>query len=59
MVTLLGSILRNAYTSYEYVNNLQSIEAIAVERELAGIPVARIPAEYLSGDATAPIWICQ
>ena len=47
------SILRNAYTSYEYVNNLQSIEAIAVERELAGIPVARIPAEYLSSDATA------
>ena len=47
------SILRNAYTSYEYLNNLQSIEAIAVERELAGIPIARIPAEYLSGDATA------
>jgi len=47
------SILRNAYTSYEYLNNLQSIEAIAVERELAGIPVARIPAEYLSGDASA------
>jgi hypothetical protein len=46
------SILRNAYTSYEYLNNLQSIEAIAVERELAGIPVARIPAEYLSSDAT-------
>ncbi len=47
------SILRNAYTSYEYLNNLQSIEAIAVERELAGIPVARIPAEYLSGDASS------
>jgi hypothetical protein len=47
------SILRNAYTSYEYLNNLQSIEAIAVERELAGIPVARIPSEYLSGDATS------
>ena len=46
------SILRNAYTSYEYLNNLQAIEAIAVERELAGIPVARIPAEYLSGDAS-------
>jgi hypothetical protein len=44
------SILRNAYTSYEYLNNLQSIEAIAVERELAGIPVARVPAEYLSSD---------
>ena len=45
-------IIRNAYTSYEFLNNLQSIEAIAVERELAGIPVARIPAEYLSADAT-------
>jgi|TARA_R110002153_G_scaffold274113_1_gene447189 hypothetical protein len=47
------SILRNAYTSYEYLNNIQAIEAIAVERELAGIPVARIPAEYLSNDATS------
>ena len=40
-------------TSYEYLNNLQAIEAIAVERELAGIPVARIPSEYLSPDATS------
>tara|TARA_B100000768_G_scaffold91864_1_gene85957 strand:+ start:2258 stop:3670 length:1413 start_codon:yes stop_codon:yes gene_type:complete len=47
------SILRNAYTSYTYLNNVQSIEAIAIERELAGIPVARIPAEYLSGEASA------
>ena len=46
------SILRNAYTSYEYLNNLQAIEAIAVERELAGIPVARIPSEYLSSNAS-------
>lgn len=46
------SILRNAYTSYEYLNNLQAIEAIAVERELAGIPVARIPSEYLSAGAS-------
>ena len=45
--------MRNAYTSYEYLNNLQAIEAIAVERELAGIPVARIPSEYLSPDATS------
>ena len=47
------SILRNAYSSYVYLNNLQSIEAIAVERELAGIPVARIPSEYLSSEASA------
>lgn len=45
------SILRNAYTSYEYLNNLQAIEAMAVERELAGIPVARIPADYMAPDA--------
>jgi hypothetical protein len=45
------SILRNAYTSYQYLNNMQSIEAVGVERELAGIPVARVPAEYLSPDA--------
>ena len=42
----------NAYTSYEYLNNFQSIEAIAVEREFHGIPVGRIPAEYLSPNAT-------
>jgi hypothetical protein len=47
------SVLRNAYTSYEYLNNLQSIEAIAAERELTGIPVARIPSEYLSPDASS------
>jgi len=47
------SILRNAYSSYTYLMNLQSIEAIAVERELHGIPVGRMPSEYLSSDATA------
>lgn len=46
------SVLRNAFTSYTYVKNLQSIEAIAVERELHGIPVGRIPAEYLSSEAS-------
>ena len=47
------SILRNAYTSYQYLKNLQNIEAIAVERELHGVPVGRIAAEYLSPDATS------
>jgi hypothetical protein len=46
------SILRNAYKSYTFLNNLQSIEAIAVERELHGIPVGRMPAEYLATNAT-------
>jgi len=34
------SILRNAYTSYERLNNIQQYEAIGIERELAGIPHA-------------------
>jgi hypothetical protein len=46
------SILRNAYKSYTYLSNLQAIEAIAVERELNGIPIGRMPAEYLSNNAT-------
>lgn len=46
------SILRNAYKSYTYLTNIQNIEAIAIERELTGIPVGRMPAEYLSSEAT-------
>lgn len=45
------SILRNAYSAYTFLSNLQSIEAIAIERELHGVPVGRMPAEYLSADA--------
>jgi hypothetical protein len=47
------SILRNAYKSYTYLTNLQNIEAIAIERELTGIPVGRMPADYLSANADA------
>jgi hypothetical protein len=46
------SVLRNAYTAYTYLNKIQSFEAIAIERELHGVPVGRMPAEYLSSDAT-------
>jgi len=47
------SILRNAYQSYYYASHIDMIEAIGVERELNGIPLIRIPAEYLAPDATA------
>lgn len=46
------SVLRNAYVSYTYLNKIQSYEAIAIERELHGVPVGRMPAEYLSAEAT-------
>lgn len=47
------SVLRNAYVSYSYLNKIQGYEAVAIERELNGVPVGRMPAEYLSSDATA------
>ena len=46
------SVLRNAYVSYQYLNKIQSYEAIAIERELHGVPVGRMPAEYMSSDAS-------
>lgn len=46
------SVLRNAYTSFERLNQIQQYEAIGIERELAGIPVIEVPAEYLGPDAT-------
>lgn len=46
------SVLRNAFVAYTYLNKIQEYEAIAIERELHGVPVGRMPAEYLSSDAT-------
>ena len=46
------SVLRNAYVPYTYLNSLQRVEAIGIERELTGMPVGRMPSEYLSPSAT-------
>jgi hypothetical protein len=46
------SMLRGAYTSWFYKTNIQRIEAIGVERDLAGLPVAEVPAKILSSSAT-------
>ncbi len=46
------SILRNSYTAYERLKTIQQYEAIGIERELAGIPVIEVPADYLSPNAT-------
>jgi hypothetical protein len=47
------SILRNAFVAYTYLNKIQAYEAIAIERELHGVPIGRMPAEYLSIDASS------
>lgn len=46
------SVLRSAYTSWYYQNKIKEIEAIAIERELNGLPMATVPSEYLRADAT-------
>lgn len=50
-----NSILRNCYKSYVYLNNIQTIEAIAIERELAGLPVLKVPSEILRDPENASI----
>lgn len=47
------SVLRNAYVSWYYKNNIQRIEAIGIERDFTGWPLARAPAAYLSSSATS------
>jgi hypothetical protein len=47
------SILRNAYKDYYFKTNIGRIEAIGIERDLAGLPIALVPPEYLSSSATA------
>lgn len=46
------SILRNAYRPWYFKKRIEEIEAIGVERDLAGLPVARIPSEYMDAQAS-------
>lgn len=43
------SVLRSSYRSWFFLKNLQEIEAIAIERELNGLPVVSIPNAILNG----------
>ena len=47
------SILRSAYTSWYYQKRIITIEAIGIERDLAGLPVAFVPPQLLSDNATS------
>lgn len=46
------SILRNAYRPWYFKKRLEETEGIGIERDLAGLPVAWIPAELLSPSAS-------
>jgi hypothetical protein len=45
------SLLRTAYRSWYFKKRLEEFEGIGVERDLAGMPVARVPADYLMAKA--------
>lgn len=45
------SLLRKAYTSWFYKKRIQEIEAIGIERDLAGLPVIYAPQEWFSANA--------
>jgi len=47
------SILRNAFVPWYYKQRIQEIEAIGIERDLAGMPVALVPPHLLSDNATS------
>jgi hypothetical protein len=46
------SLLRNAYRPWFFKRRIEEIEAVGIERDLAGLPVAFVPPEYLSSAAT-------
>lgn len=47
------SILRNAYRPWKFKKTIEEIEAVGIERDLAGLPVAYVPPTMLSSTATA------
>lgn len=46
------SVLRNAYRSWYFKKNIEVIEGIGIERDLAGLPIVYVPPELLSPTAT-------
>ncbi len=46
------SILRAAYRPWYIKRGVEDMEAIGIERELAGLPVVSIPKKYLAADAS-------
>lgn len=47
------SPLRDVYLAWRYLTVIQEIEAAGVARDLQGLPVLEIPAQYMSADASA------
>lgn len=46
------SPLRDVYLPYRYLTTIEELEASGVHKDLAGVPLLRIPAQYMSSDAS-------
>lgn len=46
------SLLRNAYRPWYFSKRIEEIEAIGIERDLCGLPIATVPPEALTRDAS-------
>lgn len=47
------SMLRDAYLSWRFLSVIEEIEANGVAKDLAGLPVLKLPPQYLSSEASA------
>jgi hypothetical protein len=47
------SLLRSCYRPWFFKTRIENFEGIGIERDLAGLPIMRIPADYLAIDADA------
>jgi len=47
------SVLRSAYRPWYYSKRIEELEAIGVDRDLAGLPLAKVPIELLGANKTA------
>jgi hypothetical protein len=50
------AIIRNAYTAWYFRRRIEQIEAIGIERDLAGYPVAKIPASDMADADKFAAW---
>lgn len=48
------SMLRNCYEPWYYLKRHQEIEAIGVSRDLAGMPIAKVPSKWLQATPGTP-----
>ena len=51
MVPTHNSLLRNAYRPWYMKKRIEEFEAVGVERDLAGLPMVKVPAEWLRAKA--------